>query len=101
MLARLLPLRKDDIGHGRQMPVGLAGNDIGIEQRRGDAKPTRLTHGRNRPQTARAHDDPGSAWPNWLTTVGHTRGAMLFRYVEAESFPLIQTRVVKLSELSP
>jgi len=44
-----------------------------------------------------AHEDPGR--PNWLTTAGHEHGAMLFRYVEASSFPPISTRVIKLSEL--
>ena len=45
-----------------------------------------------------AHTDPGPRYPNWLTTAGHVHGAMLFRYVEATSFPPINTRVVKLGE---
>jgi hypothetical protein len=43
--------------------------------------------------------DPGEAYPNWLSTAGHALGAMLFRYVEAESFPPIQARVVKTEDL--
>ena len=60
-----------------------------------------LAHYRNdgSVQIVVAHDDPGPACPNWLTTAGHTRGAMLFRYVEANTFPPIATRVVKTSEL--
>jgi len=43
--------------------------------------------------------DPGEAYPNWLNTAGHVLGAMLFRYVEAESFPPIHTRLVKTEDL--
>ena len=46
-----------------------------------------------------AHRDPGMAYPNWISTAGHTLGAMLFRYVEADSFPPIRTRVVKFGDL--
>ena len=46
-----------------------------------------------------AHENPGERYPNWLTTADHPLGAMLFRYVEAESFPPIETRVVKFEEL--
>ncbi len=46
-----------------------------------------------------AHSDPGEAYPNWLTTAGHDQGAMLFRWVEADSHPPVDTRVVKFSEL--
>ncbi len=43
--------------------------------------------------------DPGEAFPNWLTTAGHTCGAMLLRYVGATKFPEIKTRVEDISEL--
>lgn len=46
-----------------------------------------------------AHQNPGIADVNWLSTAGHSRGAMLFRYVEAESFPPIATRLVGVEEL--
>ncbi len=36
--------------------------------------------------------------PNWLMTAGHTVGAMLLRYVEAEDFPLVSTKVVSFRE---
>ena len=47
-----------------------------------------------------AHQDPGSRFPNWLETCDHDEGAMLFRYVGANDYPPIETRVVRLSELS-
>lgn len=47
-----------------------------------------------------AHRDPGSAYPNWVTTTDHICGGMLLRYVEAEDFPPITTRLVPFSELS-
>jgi hypothetical protein len=47
-----------------------------------------------------AADNPGGQFPNWLTTAGHACGAMLLRYVEAEDFPLVQTRVLPLLELN-
>ncbi|MBT4522886.1 MAG: DUF1214 domain-containing protein [Halieaceae bacterium] len=43
--------------------------------------------------------DPGPGYPNWLTTAGHEVGAMLLRYVEAQDYPPVQTRVVQFSEL--
>ncbi len=46
-----------------------------------------------------AHRNPGAAFPNWLETCDHDRGAMLFRYVGATEFPPIATRVVKLVDL--
>ena len=46
-----------------------------------------------------AHSDPGPGYPNWLTTAGHSLGGMLFRYIEAESFPPINTRVAKFGDL--
>ncbi len=47
-----------------------------------------------------AHQDPGPGYPNWIQTAGHHRGSMLFRYVEAEEFPPIKTRVVDFAELT-
>ena len=47
-----------------------------------------------------AHASPGPRWPNWLETCDHAEGAMLFRYVGAEQFPPIATRVVRFSELA-
>jgi hypothetical protein len=44
-------------------------------------------------------EDPGPAYPNWLTTQGHREGGMLFRWIEADEHPPVDTRVVKLSEL--
>jgi hypothetical protein len=44
-----------------------------------------------------AHADPGQ--PNWLSTAGQEHGAMLFRYVEATTFPPINTKVVMFSEI--
>ena len=46
-----------------------------------------------------AHEDPGPRYPNWLTTTGHRRGGMLFRWIEADSHPPVDTRVVKFREL--
>jgi hypothetical protein len=46
-----------------------------------------------------AHSDPGDRWTNWLTTAGHPVGAMLLRYVEAQDFPPVQTRVVQFVQL--
>jgi len=45
------------------------------------------------------HEDPGAGYPNWLSTAGHRQGAMLLRYVEAESFPPVATRVARFEEL--
>jgi hypothetical protein len=38
---------------------------------------------------------------NWLDTAGHRFGTMCFRWVRAASHPEPQTRVLKLSELTP
>ena len=46
-----------------------------------------------------AHQDPGAAYPNWLSTAGHNQGGMLFRWIGAEEYPLINTRVARFSEL--
>lgn len=46
-----------------------------------------------------AHDDPGPAVENWLTTCGHARGTMCWRWVRAEEHPQPTTRVVRLAEL--
>ena len=46
-----------------------------------------------------AHDDPGNAYPNWLTTAGHSCGAMLLRYVEAQDYPPVNTRVLPFGQL--
>jgi len=46
--------------------------------------------------------DPGhlaGSFPNWLETAGHSHGAMLLRYVAAEDYPPVHTRVLKLAEL--
>ena len=46
-----------------------------------------------------AHESPGAAYPNWLTTAGHQTGAMLLRYIEARDFPPVVTRVLPFSAL--
>lgn len=46
-----------------------------------------------------ADEDPGPGYPNWLTTTGHREGGMLFRWIEADAHPPLDTRVVKLAEL--
>ena len=46
-----------------------------------------------------AHEDPGERYPNWIETCGHNEGSMLFRWIEAEEHPDVETRVVKFSEL--
>lgn len=43
--------------------------------------------------------NPGPGWPNWLTTAGHTVGAMLLRYVEAQDYPPVSCRVLSSAEL--
>lgn len=43
--------------------------------------------------------DPGPRWPNWLETCGHHCGGMLFRWVEADAHPPVETRVVSVHEL--
>jgi len=44
-----------------------------------------------------AHEDPGV--PNWVETVGHSRGTMGLRWVKADEHPKPRTRVVELAEL--
>ncbi len=44
-----------------------------------------------------AHQDPGV--PNWLDTMGHTKGPLLFRWVVAEYGPATTTRVVPFAEI--
>ena len=44
-----------------------------------------------------AHQDPGVA--NWLDTMGHTKGPLLFRWVVAEHGPETVTRVVPFDEI--
>jgi len=46
-----------------------------------------------------AHQNPGGKYPNYLETAGHNLGSMLFRWIEADSFPPVDTKVVKFSEL--
>ncbi len=46
-----------------------------------------------------AHQQPGIAFPNWLTTAGHDQGGMLWRWVEADTHPAVECRVVKLASL--
>jgi hypothetical protein len=46
-----------------------------------------------------SHRESGPPGENWLTTAGHSHGAMLLRYVEAEEFPPVTTDVVPLSQL--
>jgi hypothetical protein len=43
--------------------------------------------------------DPGPKYPNWLYTTGHDQGSMLWRWVEADSHPLVDVKVVKFGEL--
>ena len=43
------------------------------------------------------HEDPGVE--NWLTTAGHDRGAMCWRWIRAAAHPQPRTRVVPLAEL--
>ncbi len=44
-----------------------------------------------------AHQDPGV--PNWLDTLGHTRGPLLFRWVVADHGPATTTTVVPFDEI--
>src|SRR5207247_9170986 len=44
-----------------------------------------------------AHRDPGVA--NWLDTVGHRQGPMIFRWLRAADAPVPATRVVPLADL--
>lgn len=46
-----------------------------------------------------AHENPGPRYPNWLETAGHDQGGMLWRWVEAQSFPPLETEVVRFSDL--
>ena len=46
-----------------------------------------------------AHKNPGPAYPNWLTTEGHSKGGMLWRWVEADRHPPVDCQVVKLETL--
>ncbi|MEH6636417.1 MAG: DUF1214 domain-containing protein [Halioglobus sp.] len=46
-----------------------------------------------------AHRSPGAAYPNWLTTARHSTGAMLLRYIEAQDYPPVHTRVVSFDQL--
>jgi len=45
-----------------------------------------------------AHHDPGCG--NWLSTCGHDRGTMCWRWIRADDPPQPRTRVVKLGELT-
>jgi hypothetical protein len=44
-----------------------------------------------------AHEDPGH--PNWIFTAGHRCGTMCLRWIKASSYPVPETRVIKLPEL--
>ena len=44
-----------------------------------------------------AHRDPGV--PNWLDTMGHTKGPLLFRWVVAEYGPEAKTKVVPFDQI--
>ncbi len=44
-----------------------------------------------------AHHDPGV--PNWIDTMGHTKGPLLFRWVVADHGPAATTRVVPFAEI--
>ncbi len=46
-----------------------------------------------------AHEDPGPAYPNWVETTQHREGGMLFRWIDAEDHPPIDTEVVRFSDL--
>ena len=43
-----------------------------------------------------AHEDPGVA--NWVSTTGHAHGIMGVRWVRAQSHPMPETRVERLSD---
>ena len=45
-----------------------------------------------------AHEDPGVA--NWLDTVGHREGSLIYRWNLAESTPVPAARVIKLQDLA-
>jgi hypothetical protein len=44
-----------------------------------------------------AHDDPGV--PNWIDTMGHTKGPLLFRWVVADHGPQARTAVLPFAEI--
>jgi hypothetical protein len=44
-----------------------------------------------------AHSDPGAE--NWVDTVGHGQGTMLFRWVKADEHPRPHTRVLKAKDV--
>jgi hypothetical protein len=44
-----------------------------------------------------AHQDPGV--PNWLDTLGHTKGPLLFRWVVADHGPATTTKVVRFDQI--
>jgi hypothetical protein len=48
-------------------------------------------------RTVVAHHDPGV--PNWLDTMGHTKGPLLFRWVVAEHGPATTTKVIPFAEI--
>ena len=43
-----------------------------------------------------AHQNPGERYPNWLNTAGHREGGMLFRWIDAQDFPPVNTKIIKL-----
>ncbi len=45
-----------------------------------------------------AHSDPEV--PNWVNTVGHTSGTMLFRWIAADAHPVPRTRVVRCADVA-
>ena len=44
-----------------------------------------------------AHQDPGV--PNWIDTMGHTKGPLLFRWVVADHGPQATTTVVPFAAI--
>ena len=44
-----------------------------------------------------SHTDPGL--PNWIETTGHNMGTMCWRWIGANTHPLLNTRVMKLVDL--
>ena len=44
-----------------------------------------------------SHSDPGV--PNWIETAGHNMGTMCWRWIGADRHPLLNTRVVRMSDL--
>ncbi|MCH2173562.1 DUF1214 domain-containing protein [Myxococcota bacterium] len=48
-----------------------------------------------------AHEDPGSNFPNWLNTLGHSEGGMLGRIIGASDEPpeRMETQLVKLADV--